>query len=223
MTFQKVSVLVPTRGRVNNLQRLIASYRATVGPDMAELVFRVDDDDVETLAFLQTTHWTVVRGPRLDGYRSLPTFFEEMRAVSVGDVLMCGNDDMEFLTPNWPALLLAMANRYPDGIFNLAVQTLNAGNVPFSVVSAAAAAAIGHLQDPRVYWGDIYLRDVMRAYGRVIPLPDVQIAHHWQGQSPDAVFDEADQATFGAWTLEYTMRHHAAVAEAVQKLQAVAA
>ena len=223
MTFSKVSVLVPTRGRIEQLARLVASYRATVGPDMAELVFRIDDDDAESNAFLAPLPWTVLVGPRREGYRSLPVFFEEMRQAATGDLLLCGNDDMEFLTPDWPALVLATANQYPDGIFNLAVGTLNAGNVPFSIVSRAAVDTIGYLQDARLYWGDVYLRDVMAAFGRVIPLPEVRIAHHWMGHTPDAVFHEAHQDLHGAWTAEYYARHQQAVQDAVTKLQAVAA
>lgn len=218
MTFSKVSVLVPTRGRIANLERLITSYRRTVGPDMAELLFRIDEDDQATRDYLVHLPYRCVIGPRLDGYRSLPTFFEELRAMATGDVLLCGNDDMEFLTPDWPALILGTANCYPDGIFDLAVNTLNAGNVPFSIVSHAAVKAIGHLHDPRIYWGDVYLRDVMAAVDRVIPVPEVQIAHHWQGFAPDVTFCEARQNELGAWTADYAALHNAAVASAVQKL-----
>lgn len=221
MTFTKISVLVPTRGRVANLEQLIASFEATTD-GLAELVFRCDNDDPETMAVLARTTYRFQAGPRLQGYRSLPTFFEELRAIASGDLLMCGNDDMRFLTEGWPALVLSTANRYPDGRFVIAVNTHNAGNVPFSIVSADAIRTIGHLHDPNVYWGDLYLRDIFAAFGRVIPLPDVRVAHTWMGWTPDQTFREARQDEFGAWTTVYHDTHTAAVSNAVEKLKASA-
>lgn len=220
--FKKISVLVPTRMRVPQLRMLLDSYHATViDPALSELVFRIDDDDLESLEVLSQTRWTVVTGPRLQGYRSLPAFFEEMRRVASGDVLMCGNDDMVFRTAGWAELVLDEANRYPDGLFNLGCATLNAGHFPFSIVSAQAVARMGALQDPRLMWGDLYLRDVMAAFNRAVPLPQVQIDHQWMGHSPDQVFLDAHQEETRNWDEAYWALHRQCVADAVQKLQAV--
>src|SRR5678815_5124634 len=100
--FKKVSVLVPTRKGITRRQRLLASFDVTTPDrDSAEMVFRIDDDDYETAGLLSATPWTVVVGPRLQGYRSLPVFFEELRAVATGDLFMTGNDDKVFKTPSW--------------------------------------------------------------------------------------------------------------------------
>src|SRR5262245_31870532 len=103
--FTSISVLVPTRGRVNRLTRLLDSFYAT-STGRAELYFRVDEDDEETRRFLTDPLDRVVVGPRLAGYGSLPTFFNELAAVAPGDLLMCGNDDMVFVTPEWDRLIL---------------------------------------------------------------------------------------------------------------------
>lgn len=221
MTFRKVSVLVPTRGRVARLAAMRASFYATAGSDEAELVFRADADDRETAGYLLEAGERRYRvGPRLDGYRSLPAFFNEMAGMASGDVLMLGNDDMVFRTPGWASRVLAACNRFPDGVFNVGVATHNADHYPFSVVSRAVVARLGFLWDPRVYWGDVWLRDVMAAFGRCVMLDDVRVDHEWAGHAPDATFVEADQDSIYQRVPDYwTTVHGPMVEEAVARLR----
>lgn len=213
MTFHKVSVLVPTRQRLEQLQAMRESFdRTTDG--RAELVFRVDADDIETLELLAAERLVV--GPRLEGYRSLPAFYNELVPVATGDVFLCGNDDMLFQTPGWPSLVLEAANRYPDGLFNFGVATYNADHYPFSIVSRALTERLGFLWDERIFWGDIFLRDVLAALGRCEMLPQVEIRHDWSG-------DEASQNEIYRRDPTYwTGTHARAVADAVARLQRAA-
>lgn len=214
MAFTKVSVLVPTRNRPTFLRVLLSSFAQTTD-GAAELVFRVDEDDLETQALL--AGWPVIVGPRLNGYRSLPAFYNDLLAIATGDVLMCGNDDMVFLTPGWPARVLAEANKYPDGLFDLGVSTHNADHYPFAIVSRALTERLGFLWDPRIFWGDLFLRDIMAAFGRCVMVPSVAIEHAWAG-------DEASQNTIYQRDPTYwTGTHARAVADAVARLQEVAA
>lgn len=216
--FTKVSVLVPTRQRTVRLRTMIASFEATTGhAPNAELVFRLDDDDIATLACLAHERHTVLVGPRLSGYRSMSAFYNELAQAATGDVLLCGNDDMVFQTVGWPALVLDAANRYPDGLFDFGVSTHNADHYPFSIVSRAITERLGFLWDPRVFWGDIFLRDVMAAFGRCEALPQVVIRHDWAG-------DEASQNEIYQRDPTYwTGTHARAVADAVAVLRGVAA
>lgn len=223
--FKKVSVLVPTRHRIARLRTMISSFDGTTGngPE-AELVFRVDEDDPGTRDFLLA--WgghKVVVGPRYDGYRSMGTFFNEAAKASDGDVLMCGNDDMVFRTNGWPTLVLAKANEFPDGLFDIGVSTYNEDHWPFATVSRKVVDILGHLWDPRIYWGDIYLRDVMGMLGRAVKLPEVIIDHDWAGHVPDAVFMEADQDSIYRRDPHYwSDTHTPVVVEAAEKLRGVA-
>lgn len=222
MTFAKISVLVPTRHRIERLKTLLESLTRTTLGQRVELVFRVDNDDVETLEFLgrASAAYVIVSGPRLLGYESLPVFFNQMLAESSGDVLMCGNDDMVFRTPGWPQQVLDAANRYPDGLFNIGVSTHNEAHYPFSVTSRKVADQLGFLWDPRIFWGDIFLRDVMEALGHLLPLPSVQIDHDWAGTHPDQTFEEGNAQRFKSRDASYwTGVHAVAVAEAVEKLR----
>lgn len=212
--FEKVSVLVPTRGRVERLRRMLSSYDATTrgAEELSELVFRVDEDDLETQELLRA-HVTIV-GPRMSGYASLPAFFNELAARATGDVLMCGNDDMVFKTPRWAVKILAEANRHPDGVFDFGMRTHNEAHYPFATVSKKVVEALGFIFDPRIFWGDIFLRDAMQALGRCRML-DVEIAHEWAGDSPDVTFVEGEKARRADWTANNAL----AVSDAVDKLR----
>jgi glycosyltransferase involved in cell wall biosynthesis len=220
MAYTKVSVLIPTRHRIERLRTLLESYaRTTLGAEAcSELVFRVDDDDDATQAFLSGHRMFV--GPRHQGYKSMTTFFNDMLSVASGDVLMCGNDDMVFRSTHWALAILGAADKYPDGLFNFGVSTFNETHYPFSTVSRKAVDALGHIWDPRIYWGDIYLRDVMGTLERCFMLPHVQIDHDWMGFHPDALFLEADQNDIFRRDPTYWAGTHAtAVQDAVARLK----
>jgi hypothetical protein len=225
--FKKISVLIPTRGRVERLKTLLRSYEATAtgDEDHSELIFRVDEDDRPTVEFFATLNKPYIRavvvGSRLQGYKSMPAFFNEMLTRANGDVLLCGNDDMVFRTPSWASRILAKANEYPDGLFNIGVSVFNADHYPWCIVSRMTTHKLGFLWDPRIYWGDIFLRDVMGALERTVMLPEVQIDHEWAGHAPDATFAQADQESiFRDDPTYWTGTHATAVAEAVERLKA---
>jgi hypothetical protein len=219
-TYRKISVLVPTRQRIDRLRTLIKSHRQTVeDPALSELVFRADDDDGSTVEFLATQDCSYIVGPRLKGYDSMPLFFNQLAAASSGDVLMCGNDDMVFRTVGWPRLVLKEANKYPDGLFNLGVMTLNQAHYPFSIVSRTVVNRLGFLWDPQIFWGDIFLRDTLSVFGRTFMLPTVQVDHDWAGNNPDRVFLEANKNITMRDPSYWSRTHLQAVNRAVEKLK----
>lgn len=222
MTYNKVSVLIPTRHRTKRLELVFDSFAHTTEQQsrLAELVFRIDDDDDETREFLSTRDCRTIVGPRLDGYRSLPVFFNEMIRYATGDVFLCGNDDMIFQTKGWAGMILDAADAYPDGLFDFGVLTHNASHWPFSIISKKVTDHLGFIWDPRIFWGDIFLRDVMDAFGRKLPLPTVEIDHDWVGWAPDQTFIEADQQNIMRRDPTYWAgTHTTAVNEAIEKLR----
>jgi hypothetical protein len=201
---------------------MVASFERTTS-GRSELIFRIDNDDLETREYLQSLPWRlkggVFRGSRHDGYRSTPQFLLDMLSLAGGDVLMVGNDDMIFETPGWDKVVLAAANNFPDGLFNIGVQTMNESHYPFSIVSRKAVDTLGFMYDPRIFWGDIFLRDVMAAFNGNLLLVGVKITHDWAGHRPDATFEEANALKMSIGTPEYWERHGVVVGEAVRKLQ----
>jgi len=226
--FRKVSVLLPTRKRPAFLRKMLRSYDATVGDaSTAEIVFRADSDDTETIDFLRQLPHRFIVGPRVEGYKSLPAFFNEMAGVASGDLLMCCNDDVEFRTPDWPRRLCEAADRYPDGIFNFGVNVgLNDDKFPFSIVSRRLVQALGFINDERLLFSDIFLLDVARHFNRAIRLDTVTIFHDWAGHGDDETRREANRHEFGvvfkdatgAWSDTYREAHDNAVREAVQRI-----
>jgi len=219
--FTKISVLVPTRMRLKQLELFILSYLETTrgAETSSELVFRVDEDDKESQRFIQATDYQVLIGPRYRGYESLPQFFNELTHVATGDVFMLGNDDVRFVTPGWAPKILTRANTFPDGLFNIGVKTHNESHFPLSIVSRKAVNRLGFIYDPRIFWGDIFLRDVMSRLGRNVMLPEVEIQHVWAGFDPDKTFIEGEGARRSNW-----MTHHVqAVDEAESKLKGLLA
>ena len=210
--FEQITVLVPTRGRVKRLRKMMESFRET-SAGYAKLFFRVDDDDAETQKQLVGQSYIV--GPRLNGYASLPWFFNQLAAASEG-VLMLGNDDIVFKTPEWDLRILQEANKYPDGVFNFGVTTHNEQNFPLTIVSKKAVDVVGALFPDGIFWGDIFWRDVAAAFGRAIRLPSVEIDHEWAGFSPDQTFMAGDTVRRS----DHMHHHQAAVDAAVEKLSA---
>lgn len=213
-----LSLLVPLRGNPGRRDRLWSSLWATA-PDV-ELVVRLDDYDAETAAWARALRPlpVIVTGPRLNGYASLPRFFNEMARVASGDLLMCGNDDMIFDTPNWDAAYCARATEFPDGVFDIGCMTYPAGAFPFSCVSRQTVQALGFLNDERLLYSDIFLRDLMGRFGRLLFLPEVGIRH----EDPDHGEDLAANAAKYALHLDaaaYWAMHNRCVDEAVAKIR----
>jgi hypothetical protein len=217
--YSKISVLVPTRGRSSQLAKMLRSYEATTLGELgtSELIFRVDEDDYTTRQMLLGQN--VIVKPRV-GYAGMTQMFNEMAAVASGNILMVGNDDMVFQTLRWPTLLINVADHFPDGVFILGTKTHNEGHFPFCVVSKRFYDIMGFYWDPAIYWGDVYLRDIMLHFGRAVMVPQVQIDHEWIGFAPDQTFLEGNQNDIYRRDPTYWQTTHApAVARAIAKLQ----
>lgn len=215
-----LSVLIPTRRRLDRLETLLRSFEDTRSAS-SELVFRVDRDDEDTIDFLTLHRQRFLVGPRGNGYADMPHFFNELAQFAHGDVLMCGNDDMVFRSHDWDRRLLDVANQYPDGVFDLGVTTHNETHFPFSTVSRRVVDALGYIWDPTIFWGDIYLRDVMSWFGRAVMVASVRIDHDWAGHNPDQTFREtrAAKATVEGSQRYWEDTHASAVRRAVAKLE----
>lgn len=99
-----VSVMIPSRGRPQQLKRAIDSlYQKARNPEKVEVVVRIDDDDQKTLEFLASATFPalVLCGPRRRGYLDLHHFIHEMAAAAQGKWLMAFNDDAVVISQNW--------------------------------------------------------------------------------------------------------------------------
>ena len=211
-----MSVIVPTRGRVPQLTRMLDSLWKTAGdPLSVEVLCRIDDDDPDTAAFLaRVGRVRVLVGSRLNGYATLATITNEAARQARAKLVLVVNDDVEFQTAGWDAHLQAAASQYPDGIFDLGVTTMNAGKFVFPCVSSRQIVILGGVFDERLIYTDIWLRDVVKPFKRAIRVPKVTITHHWEGKTDD-------QATAAAkvQTPAYQQLYAQCVAEGQAKIR----
>ncbi len=229
MTYKQISVLIPTRKRLIFLSKMLESFNKSVkNPEQAEIIFRCDSDDKETIDCLCKTPHKMIVGPRNEGYKSLPAFYNEMTSIAKGDLLMCCNDDVQFKTKGWPTILLEEANKYADGIFNFGVNVgLNDDKFPFSIVSRKLVNILGFLNDERLLFSDVFLLDIAKYFNRAIRINSVTIFHDWAGHGADATRIDANRHEFamvfkdkeGNWTDRYKALHDSVVNEAINKIK----
>lgn len=109
------SFIIPTRGRLESLERLCASIRAqTCRPERLEIILVVDTDDLPSVQFkypgLNIRKVAVAPG------LTMGTLDMSGYCAATGDYLMLLNDDMVIQTPAWDDRVLEVFERYPDGM-----------------------------------------------------------------------------------------------------------
>lgn len=115
-----ISILTPTRGRPDNIVRLVKSACDTAfDRDRLEFIFYIDVDDelsgrqVERLAMTgQYPSLMIIAGERI----MLSEMWNECARHARGDIMMHCGDDIIFRSNNWDELVIAEFNKYPDKI-----------------------------------------------------------------------------------------------------------
>lgn len=134
-----ISIIVPTRNRVDLLRTCLDGLAATDYPKIEIIVVDNDSDEPETLAYLdeiQAHGMTVMRHPGPFNYSAMNN---RAAAAASGDLLCLLNNDIEIKEPNWLATLATQAVRdevgavgaqllYPDGRIQHAGVVIGVGN-----------------------------------------------------------------------------------------------
>lgn len=117
-----VSVLIPSRKRVERLKKTIQSLRETASPRNYEVRVRIDNDDDESInaipefGVFENVHFLI--GPRFNGYESNGLFFTELARRSKGDWLFIMNDDSMVIGEGWDRQLASLPKEgivaYPE-------------------------------------------------------------------------------------------------------------
>ncbi len=180
-----ISLIVPTRGRVAPLRRLLDSLAATTAePEALEVVLVVDADDPASgsVAHPRLAVKPVVVPPG----RTMGALNTAGYEASSGAWLMLLNDDVVARTPGWDRRLRACFRRFPDGVLLVHVNdTLFRDQLcTFPVVSRTFCELAGGICPPayRRYRIDDHIEDVFNLLatlgaGRSIYLPDVVFEH----------------------------------------------
>lgn len=134
-----VTIIVPTRNRVDLLRNCLEGVAATDYPQVDVIVVDNDSDDAETLAYLAALDPAQHRVLRHSGPFNYSAINNRAAAQAQGRMLCLLNNDVEMIAPDWLAIMAVQALRadvgavgarllYPDGRIQHAGVVIGVGN-----------------------------------------------------------------------------------------------
>lgn len=135
----RVTVIVPTRNRVDLLSTCIAGLEAANYPNVEVIVVDNDSDNPATLAFLSDLPSRGMRVLRHEGPFNYSAINNRAVAEASGELICLLNNDIEMIAPDWLAIMATQALRedvgavgaqllYPDGRIQHAGVVIGVGN-----------------------------------------------------------------------------------------------
>lgn len=128
------AILIPSRGRFDQLLRCIKSFHATSFPGNFDIWVKFDEDDAESIVRIselaQFNNVNIVIGPRLDGYGSIDWFCTRMAEASSAKWICIFNDDATIEGAGWEEQLREVP--IPGYIVQPEVYQLGASKYPLS-------------------------------------------------------------------------------------------
>jgi hypothetical protein len=208
MSDNNLLVMVPTRGRRGNCERLLESFTATA--TCADLLFITDPDD----ASYDGMDWGAATCAVLDPREYLVGKLNKTAAAMAGlyDVLMWCGDDHVFRTPGWDQEMLAVLADmggtgwvYPDD--------KRRHDVPeIWMCSSDVVKTLGWFANPACqhYYIDNTIGELAKRAGLIRWCPQAVVEHlHYQVdrdtprdevyRSTEELFGESDLAAFEEW------------------------
>ncbi len=209
-----ISIILPTRHRVNSVNRLFDSIESTVSKiDKLEVILYIDDDDFKS----QAIERSVLNLVKLIGRRT--TRIDMIRKcfeAGSSQYILLLNDDAIFRTHGWDTRILQTFSKHPDGVAMVLCNDLSHGeNMPiFPAYSRKLCELMGGVCPEGYYrdYIDVHLLDIFRklhglGYNRLEYLQDVVIEHinHEAGTVNDTYIKLGfadDELTYIAWEHE---------------------
>jgi hypothetical protein len=178
-------MIVPSRGRPRNIERLVEEWRST-STGHADLVVALDDDDPYLYQYNARRVAMVTVGPR----QSPVAWTNEVALGHSGDYRFLGSmgDDHLPRTVGWDRLMCDALEELGTGIVH--GDDLTHGAVAPSAVAMTSdiVSGLGYMIPPalKLNCADLFWRDLARSIGRSRFLPEVVVEHlHYaMGKSP---------------------------------------
>jgi GT2 family glycosyltransferase len=137
--FPKVSIIIPTRNRVDLLKTCLDGLARTSYPDIEIIIVDNGSDDQKTIDFLNELDRRIYKLMRDDGPFNYSALNNRAACEAQGQILCLLNNDIEIVDPDWLTILAAWAMRpdvgavggrllYPDGRIQHAGVVLGVGN-----------------------------------------------------------------------------------------------
>ena len=174
-----VSVLIPTRKRPKHLLECVDSlWSLAIDKSLLEFVFKVDDDDEETIRVVQFISRIVpskaIFSLRGRGYLELGTWARQMSEVASGDWIFLFNDDARIATQGWDQFLLYSVDNTWHGtgdVMALVAPTIGKPfNNEFLFLRHETFKILGHWDGTGPY-NDNWIYHVMDMVGSVMIVP----------------------------------------------------
>lgn len=173
-----ISILVPTRGRPDNMERLVTSAfgMASLSVDV-EFVFYIDSDDQASIAKADELDAQLIVGERI----VLSQMWNECAAVASHDIMMHCGDDIIFRTADWDQMVVQEFDNCPDKILLVygrdGIQDVNLATHGF--LHRRWVDALGYFVPPYFSsdYNDTWNTEVARRVGRLRYLPNLYTEH----------------------------------------------
>jgi len=187
-----ISILCPTRGRPENVKRLVDSVLSTASrSDYLEILFYVDNDDPSFPEDLEIhENVKVFRGPNI----WISNAHNFLYVQSRGSILFSAGDDMIFQTVGWDNIIREKFQQIPDGIGLVFGNDLgtHAGKIAtHGFFHRNWVDALGTWVQPgRGSIWDMWSTENARLINRLFFLKDLVIEHrHYRQSSSEVSFD----------------------------------
>lgn|GEM_PF-1172129 len=166
-----VSVLIPTRGRAENLAGSVESLRRLARDVSAvEILVAADPDDEDTITVARDLCVTLHVAPCRYGYEGLHHYYNYLASQAAGEWLMLWNDDCRMLTRHWDDVI----RDAPPGILHLDTMNYIPQHNSFPVVPAAWARLLGYISP--TFGVDLWWHALGQMTGLTQPVP-VRVRH----------------------------------------------
>lgn len=181
-----ISLLVPSRGRPDNISRLYNSVERTTWGSW-EIIVRLDDDDPTCADYPVASNLTYITGPR----QVMTVYWNECYAQASGDICWHGGDDVTFRTLGWDEIVRETFP--PDGIAFVHGHDLSPNGDwlgTHGFLRREWVDAVGYITAPYFTsdYADVWLVDVSDLIGRHVYIPI--ITEHWHPDFGKAVRDQ---------------------------------
>jgi len=180
-----ISLLVPTRGRPSNMQRVWDTARETANSNNIEIIFYIDHDDKASIdKYLHMTELDsrvkAVVADRVFFDMSKDMYYETYK-LSAKDIIWLGNDDFIFKTYNWYGIIAEIFNKVKDKILLVygwdGFQNARMATNPF--IHRNYIDVLGYICPPEFPFinTDIWLGEVVNDINRMVYINDLKIEH----------------------------------------------
>ena len=211
----KISILCPSRGRPKNLERLIVSAREKASkPDEIEFLFYIDDDDTTFTDFNFKKYidfnCKIIHGKRM--WISVAHNF--LYSQASGEIIMAAADDFVFQSKNWDTLVCDTFYNSVDNlilVYGSDVGTYKNNLAIYGFFHRDWIETVGYWTYPaRGSLYDLWSFEVAKEIGRLVYLPDLEIAHvHYRQGNATANFDNTYRDIYNSnstWRPKITYR-----------------